>query len=128
MRCSHINENDISTVEIVIYDIATDKIICSAMTVVLENQPVKAFSPYLVTISKHCRKADCSNHRAAVLPSLPAGFVNKDAMLLNGYAFTAVTVKLDNLRCFCDYLWRIVLRIDCECKWCPGEKFTRPAG
>jgi hypothetical protein len=43
LRCNHINENNISTVEIVIYDIAADQVICSAMTVMLENQPVKAF-------------------------------------------------------------------------------------
>lgn len=48
----YFTENYISTVETVIYDIATDKVLWSAMTETRENQPSKAIASYLETISK----------------------------------------------------------------------------
>ena len=45
-------ENYISTVETVIYDIATDKVLWSAITETRENTPSKAIASYLETIGK----------------------------------------------------------------------------
>lgn len=48
----YFTENYISTVETVIYDIATDKVLWSAITETRENTPSKAIASYLETIGK----------------------------------------------------------------------------
>ena len=48
----YVTENYISTVETVIYDIATDKVLWSAITETRENTPSKAIASYLETIGK----------------------------------------------------------------------------
>lgn len=53
----YVTENYISTVETVIYDIATDKVLWSAITETRENQPSKAIASYLETISKSLQES-----------------------------------------------------------------------
>jgi hypothetical protein len=53
----YLTENYISTVETVIYDIATDKILWSAITETRENVPSKAIASYLETISKSLQES-----------------------------------------------------------------------
>ena len=48
----YFTENYISTVETVIYDISTDKVLWSAITETRENTPSKAIASYLETIGK----------------------------------------------------------------------------
>ncbi len=48
----YVTENYISTVETVIYDIATDKVLWSAITETRENTPPKAIASYLETLGK----------------------------------------------------------------------------
>ena len=53
----YVTENYISTVETVIYDIATDKVLWSAITETRENVPSKAIASYLETISKSLQES-----------------------------------------------------------------------
>jgi len=53
----YFTENYISTVETVIYDIATDKVLWSAITETRENVPSKAIASYLETIGKSLQES-----------------------------------------------------------------------
>jgi len=53
----YFTENYISTVETVIYDIDTDKVIWSAITETRENVPSKAIASYLETIGKSLQES-----------------------------------------------------------------------
>jgi len=53
----YVTENYISIVETVIYDIATDKVLWSAITETRENVPYKAIASYLETISKSLQES-----------------------------------------------------------------------
>ena len=53
----YFTENYISTVETVIYDIAADKVLWSAITETRENQPSKAIASYLETISSSLQES-----------------------------------------------------------------------
>ena len=53
----YFTENHISTVETVIYDIATDKVLWSAITETRENEPSRAIASYLEVIGKSLRES-----------------------------------------------------------------------